>query len=126
MLSGDIPWDVEGGDLSKDGKLLAFVTNENGISRLHILDLEKKQERDVPELPSAVIGGLEWHDNNKDLGFVMTSARSPADVYSLDITTGKVDRWTKSETGGLNAEQFVEPNWINPAAIAAIREYGGA
>jgi dipeptidyl aminopeptidase/acylaminoacyl peptidase len=112
VLSGDIPWDVEGGDLSKDGKLLAFVTNENGISKLHVLDLEKKQERDLPELPSAVIAGLEWHDNNKDLGFVMTSARSPADVYSLDITTGKVERWTKSETGGLNAEKFVEPELI--------------
>ena len=24
------------------------------------------------------------------------------------------------------AQQFVEPNWINPAAIEAIREYGGA
>jgi ankyrin repeat protein len=24
------------------------------------------------------------------------------------------------------AEQFVEPNWVNPAAIEAIREYGGA
>ncbi len=112
VLSGDIPWDVEGGDLSKDGKLLAFVTNENGISRLHVLDLETKQERPLPELPSAVIGGLEWHDNNRDLGFVMTSARSPADVYSLDITTGKVDRWTKSETGGLDAEKFSEPELI--------------
>jgi dipeptidyl aminopeptidase/acylaminoacyl peptidase len=112
VLSGDIPWDVEGGDLSKDGKLLAFVTNENGISKLHVLDVEKKQELAVPDLPAAVIGGLEWHDNNRDLGFVMTSARSPADVYSLDITTGKVDRWTKSETGGLNADTFVEPELI--------------
>ncbi len=112
VLSGDIPWDVEGGDLSKDGKLLAFVTNENGISKLHVLDVEKKQELAVPDLPAAVIGALEWHDNNRDLGFVMTSARSPADVYSLDITTGKVDRWTKSETGGLNADTFVEPELI--------------
>ncbi|MEX2112676.1 MAG: S9 family peptidase [Pirellulales bacterium] len=112
VLSGDIPWDVEGGDLSKDGKLLAFVTNENGISRLHVLDLAAKRELPLPELPSAVIGGLEWHDNNRDLGFVMTSARSPADVYSLDITTGKVDRWTKSETGGLDAEKFSEPELI--------------
>ena len=66
----------------------------------------------MPDLPAAVIGALVGHDNNRDLGFVMTSARSPADVYSLDITTGKVDRWTKSETGGLNADTFVEPELI--------------
>ncbi len=112
VLSGDIPWDVESADLSHDRKLLAFVTNENGISRLHVLNVETKQELPLPKLPSAVIGGVEWHDNNRDLGFVMTSARSPADVYSLDITTGKVDRWTKSETGGLDADKFSEPELI--------------
>ncbi len=112
ILSGDIPWDVESADLSHDRKLMAFVTNENGISRLHVLDAETKQELPLPELPSAVIGGVEWHANNRDLGFVMTSARSPADVYSLDINTGKVDRWTKSETGGLDADKFSEPELI--------------
>ncbi len=38
VLSGDIPWDVEKLDLSSDGALLAFFTNEDGISRLHLLD----------------------------------------------------------------------------------------
>jgi dipeptidyl aminopeptidase/acylaminoacyl peptidase len=56
--------------------------------------------------------GLNWHANNKDLGFTLTSARSPADVYSLDVTTNKVDRWTVSETGGLNTTTFSEPELV--------------
>jgi len=112
FLSGDIPWDVEAVSLSFDGKLLAFVTNENGISRLHLLDTATGKRRTVPELPTGVFASLQWHENNRDLGFVITSARSPADVYSLDVTTQKVDRWTASETGGLDAATFVEPKLV--------------
>ncbi|MEP6741276.1 MAG: alpha/beta fold hydrolase, partial [bacterium] len=46
--------------------------------------------------------------NSRDLGFTMNSARTPADVYSLDTRTGKLDRWTESETGGLNTSEFSE------------------
>ena len=42
----------------------------------------------------------------------LSSARSPADVYSLDVTTGKLERWTESETGGLNAASFSEPELV--------------
>jgi dipeptidyl aminopeptidase/acylaminoacyl peptidase len=42
----------------------------------------------------------------------MNSARSPNDVYSLDVKTGKVERWTESETGGLQAATFIEPQLI--------------
>jgi dipeptidyl aminopeptidase/acylaminoacyl peptidase len=55
---------------------------------------------------------MQWHENNKDLAFYISSARTPADVYSTDLTSGKVDRWTYSETGGLNASTFVEPELI--------------
>jgi dipeptidyl aminopeptidase/acylaminoacyl peptidase len=112
-LTADIPWDVESARLSFDGKQIAFVTNENGISRLRRLDTGTKKQLDVPELPTGVISHVQWHENNRDLGFVITSARSPADVYSLDVSTGKVDRWTSSETGGLNAATFVEPKLIS-------------
>ncbi len=59
-----------------------------------------------------IIGGLEWHNNGRDLGLVLTSARSPSDVYSLDVTTGTLERWTESETGGLNAQAFSEPELV--------------
>jgi dipeptidyl aminopeptidase/acylaminoacyl peptidase len=112
-LTTEIPWDVESARLSLDGKRIALVTNENGISRLRLLDTETKKQLEVPPLPAGVISHVQWHENNHDLGFVITSARSPADVYSLDITSGKVDRWTTSETGGLNAADFVEPKLVS-------------
>src|SRR5207237_3332308 len=38
FLASHISWDVDDFDLSEDGKTLAFVTNEAGISALHLLD----------------------------------------------------------------------------------------
>ena len=111
-LTTDIKWDVDEVELSDNGKTLAFVTNEDGISKLYLLDTNTRQYRLVSGIPTGLIGGLSFHKNNRDLGFVVTSARSTADVYSLDVTTGKVERWTFSETGGLNTANFSEPQLI--------------
>src|SRR5262249_56702449 len=93
------------------GATLAFVTNEDGVDTLRLLDTATGKERPVPALGLGlgVIGALKWHPNGKDLAFGYSSARSPADVYSLDVATGKVERWTESETGGLNTSTFAEP-----------------
>ena len=111
-LTSHIPWDVDSFALSPDGKTIAFETNEEGLSVLHLLDTASGKEKPAPKLPVGLIGGLEWHNNGRDLGLVLTSARSPSDVYSLDVTTGKLERWTESETGGLNAQAFSEPELV--------------
>ncbi len=111
-LTDHIKWDVDAFDLSPDGSPIAFVTNEDGVSRLRLLDTKTRKEKTPPQLPVGLIGGLDWHDNGRDLGFTMTSARSTADVYSLDVKTGKVERWTFSETGGLNTEKFADAELV--------------
>jgi dipeptidyl aminopeptidase/acylaminoacyl peptidase len=111
-LTADIPWNVDTFDVSRDGKLIGFVTNEDGVSKLHVINSKTGRTVHSPKLPLGVIGGVEWHDNSRDLAFSMNSARSPTDAYSLDMKTGEVQRWTASETGGLNAETFVEPELV--------------
>lgn len=111
-LTNHIPWDIEQLRLSHDGQILAFTANENGASVLHLLDTATGQERPLPALPIGQVYGLNWHKNNRDLGFTLMSARSNADVYALDVTTGRVERWTESETGGLNTQIFPEPELV--------------
>lgn len=111
-LTTDIKWDVDEIDLSDDGKTLAFVTNEDGISKLYLMNTATGKYRPVAGIPTGLIGGVTFHKNNRDLGFVVTAARSTADVYSVDVVTNKLDRWTNSETGGLNTATFAEPQLI--------------
>ena len=112
-LTTNIPWDVDELALSYDGKTIAFVTNEDGFGVLHLLDTKTRKEKPVPALPKGVITGISWHKNSRDLGFNLSSARSSSDVYSLDVQTGEVERWTFSETGGLNTANFPEPELIH-------------
>jgi dipeptidyl aminopeptidase/acylaminoacyl peptidase len=111
-LTPDIPWDVDDFEMSDDGKTIAFVTNEDGISRLYLMDTARRAYRRVAGLPAGLLGGLRFHPNGRDLGFTLNFARSPSDVYSLDTRTGKIQRWTESETGGLSTASFVEPELV--------------
>ena len=113
FLTAHIHWDVEDFDITPDGKTIAFTTNEDGFSVLHLLDTKTGREKPAPKLPAGLIFGVKWHPNGRDLAFGVTGSRSPSDVYSVDVTTGKVDRWTSSETGGLNSETFSEAELVH-------------
>ena len=113
-LSSDVSWDVDRFALSPDGRTLAFVTNEDGVDVLRLLDTASGRQRPRPDLGAGlrVIGALDWHANSKDLAFTQSSALTTSDVYSLDIATGKVERWTESESGGLNQARFSQPELV--------------
>jgi dipeptidyl aminopeptidase/acylaminoacyl peptidase len=103
-------WDVEGFDVADDGSFVAYIVNEAGSSRLRLLDTESGSVRTVP-LPAGTITGLDvapWGE----IGLTFTSAKSPADAFSVDPVTLAVKRWTVSETGGLDPNANVEPELL--------------
>ena len=112
LLRPSLKWDTQGFELSRDGARLAYVVNVDGTETLHALETASGKELHLPKLPSGGIGGVRWHANGRDLGFSVTSARSPSDVYSVNVDTGALERWTASETGGLDANAFSEPKLI--------------
>jgi protease II len=106
-----LSWDVDSFEISKDGRTIAFVSNEAGISKLSLMDVATGAVRRVESLPAGQIGGLEFASWGP-LGFTMTSAKSATDSYSLDPATLAVTRWTASETGGLDPSVNVEPELV--------------
>ena len=114
VLSAHIDWDVDDFDVSPDGKTIAFVTNEDGRDVLHLLDTATGKEKPMPKLGLGlgILGGLQWHEKSDILAFTFSSARSPSDIYTFEPASGKVERWTESETGGLNAAVFSEPELV--------------
>ena len=111
VLTAGLSWDVDEFALSWDGKRIAFLTNEDGLSALHLMDTATGKELHVPKLPVGVVGGLIWHHNNHELAFGITSASLPGDCFSLDIDSGKLDRWTMSESA-VKTDAFREPELI--------------
>ncbi len=99
ITESEANWDVERFDLSVDGKLIAYVKDEDGLSVIHVRRTANNTEVPLPKLPVGVVGSMRWHKNGQDLGFSLNNARGPGDVYSIDVASGKVERWTTSETG---------------------------
>ncbi len=112
VLTDGLDWDVETFDLSSDGSLLAYSANEDGVSHLHFLDAGSGEQRPAPVLPAGRLSGLRFRPGSSEVGFALSWARSPNDVYSYDPSYGVLWRWTESETGGLDPQLFVEPELV--------------
>ena len=107
------PWDVQAMDISADGSLLAYTINAGGISELHLLDLASGEPRPTPELPSGLIGGVQFSPDGKHLGFSHSYAGSPGDAWTFELASGTLERWTESEVGGLDTSRFRAPELIS-------------
>src|SRR5213082_938424 len=107
-----VHWDVETFDLAHDGKLLAFVTDEEGLSVLHVRDTTNGREMPLPHIPAGAIGGLRWHKTGHELGFSLNNSRGPGDCYSLDVANEKLERWTNSETA-VKTESLLQAELIH-------------
>ena len=114
-LTAAIPWDVDDFAVARDRKRIAAVANAGGTSRLHVYELPGGREvllSGRSPLPAGVISGLSWHPDGRELAFTLSSARSPADAYVLDVKRGSLERWTESEVGGLDPNSFSEPEIV--------------
>jgi dipeptidyl aminopeptidase/acylaminoacyl peptidase len=115
--------DVELFDVSRDGRYLAWTSNDNGFSRLTVADQQRKLELTPPGLPvGSVIASLGFDRSGKRLALSIETAQSPRDVYVYDLEGGALTRWTHSEAGPVDLASFVPaepvkfPTWDRVAA----------
>jgi dipeptidyl aminopeptidase/acylaminoacyl peptidase len=111
-ITTNINWDVEAFDLSKDGKRLAFITNEAGESKLYLQIISTAKSFVIRNLGRGVYTGLAFHKNSNQLALTVNSAQSPSDVYVISTSNGKTERWTESETGGIITSELTFPKLV--------------
>lgn len=112
IVGADVPWNVTRFAQSRDGARLAYVTNEDGVSVLRVIRAADLRPEPLPPLPMGQVGGLEFSPDGNRLALSLNTATSPADVYVVDLAAGAVERWTRSEVGGLDTAAFVAPTLI--------------
>jgi dipeptidyl aminopeptidase/acylaminoacyl peptidase len=117
-ITKSIPWDVTEFALSPDGRRGAFTTNEEGVSRLYLLDTRSRRFWLVNNMPVGVIFGLRFHSDNRRLAMTLSTAQTPSDVFVMQLgrspaTIKSLQRWTFSEVGGLDTSRFVAPRLVH-------------
>jgi dipeptidyl aminopeptidase/acylaminoacyl peptidase len=111
-ITANIPWDIEDFDVSVDGRYIAYVANEDGHSRLTIVDTMQKLEQAPVGLPNGRIGNLRFDKTGKRLAMSAESSQSPRDVYVYDLTRSAIERWTRSEVGPVDVASFVQSELV--------------
>jgi dipeptidyl aminopeptidase/acylaminoacyl peptidase len=111
-LTKSVRWNAVNLAMSPDGRQLAVSINEDGYVRLYLLDT-RTQALSPLEVPKGVVTGLKFPLQRSDvLAFSMGDARSPMDVWTVDLKSRKTSRWTRSEVGGIDPTLFVEPELV--------------
>ena len=114
------PWDVEAVELSRDGRVAAWVVNENGVSRLFVrrlaagaLDGEAWRAAPVVEVPmpeAGVIAALALSADGRRAVLLINRSRRPAEVYTVEL----------AEVGP--SRQIAPPRQVTDGFIGAIPE----
>jgi dipeptidyl aminopeptidase/acylaminoacyl peptidase len=111
-LSRAVRWDVEELAVARDGSRVAFAVNAGGWSEVWLLDPRSGALRKA-DVGRAVVSRLRFPDRRSGTLFLaMQHGRGPTDVYALDVAKGKLERWTRSEVGGLDPSAFVAPEMV--------------
>jgi dipeptidyl aminopeptidase/acylaminoacyl peptidase len=107
-----INWDIDDLALSPDGRWLAFTANEAGVGTLYLLDTRTNAATRVKGVPPGSVQGVEWRPKSSELSFNLTSPKAPWNAYSLDVTSGKIERWTTADTGSVDVSRLSDAELI--------------
>jgi dipeptidyl aminopeptidase/acylaminoacyl peptidase len=113
QLTDHIKWDVDEFVISRDGRYLGYVVNEDGASRLGVMDLVQRADLIPPELPFGVIGSIGFDPASKRLAFGMQTPSQPSDVFVWTLADGGFERWTESEIGPFDAKALPAPTLVH-------------
>jgi dipeptidyl aminopeptidase/acylaminoacyl peptidase len=122
VASGGYEWvetpehDVEEIAASDDGRVFAWLVNEDGYDRLRLRDMESGRDLPVPDLPDGSRPHLTGFQppialsaDGSRAAVILAGPRRPPDVYVIETATGAVRAVTESWIGGGFAEDELTP-----------------
>jgi dipeptidyl aminopeptidase/acylaminoacyl peptidase len=111
--------DVDDVKLSEDGRILAWLVNEEGYDRLRLRDLESGREltADLPAGARPHLTGAEpplaLSPDGSHAALILASPRRPPEVWLVDTGSGGARAATDSRIGGLREDDLVDVELVS-------------
>ena len=113
-------FDVEDVGLSRDGRVLALLVNEDGWDVLRLRDLETGRELPEPALPRGARPHLTGFQppiaisaDGSRAALVLAGPRRPGEVYVVETETGEARPATESRIGGLHEDELADVELVS-------------
>jgi dipeptidyl aminopeptidase/acylaminoacyl peptidase len=116
-------FDIDNVDVSGDGRFLAWTRNEDGYSRLSVIERSSGRGLQVPEFPEGVYV-LDFARSAPALGLLISGPGTPGDVWTWNPVTGQSARAVPSSLGGLSPRHFVAPDSLRYRARDGVELQG--
>lgn len=117
-LLEETEWDAEALALSPDGRWLAYALNVDGYSHLILRDLRRGDRMRVEGLPPGVVGArldthrVEFSPDGARLAFSFEGARHNPDIWTYEIQSGELVRYTRSSLAGIPRDALADPKLV--------------
>jgi dipeptidyl aminopeptidase/acylaminoacyl peptidase len=108
--------DVEGVELSRDGRYLVASRNVDGYSDVLLFNGRGRRMPD-PQIPEGIVGGFEFSPDSGRLAFTLTGPERNPDVWIVDLPDGEARRLTRSSTAGIPPRSFRKPRVVRYASF---------
>jgi len=112
--------DIEEVGVSRDGRVLAWLVNENGWDMLKLRDLQTGRDLPDPDLPRGARPHLTGFQppiavsaDGARVAVILSGPRRPGEVWVVDTETGESHAVTESRIGGLREDDLVDVELIS-------------
>jgi dipeptidyl aminopeptidase/acylaminoacyl peptidase len=109
--------EIEFIDGSADGRILAWVENDDGWARVRVRDLAADTELPEPKLPQGTISvygpGMSLSRDGARLAIVWEQPERPQELYVVDTATGDARVLTENRFAGLGSLALASPELIH-------------
>jgi dipeptidyl aminopeptidase/acylaminoacyl peptidase len=112
--------DVEDLKVSHDGRLLAWLVNDDGHARLRLRDLETGSDLPAPQLPDGARPHLTGDEpplalspDGSRAALILSTPRRPPEAWVVDVESGTARPLTDSRVGGLREDDLVDVELIS-------------
>jgi dipeptidyl aminopeptidase/acylaminoacyl peptidase len=113
LLTPLIHWDVGEITLSKNRERLSFSVNENGFSRIYLMNTKTNEFQQLPGLPLGIINRLRFNPTGVVLAMSIKTPQEPESVYAMDLRGFSLTLCTSGELGGLDRGRMIAPTIIH-------------
>lgn len=101
-------WDVAYANDSPTGRYNVSLINEDGSSKVTIMDTKLKRPVNLKRLPQGNIGNVRFSDDETKIAFTINGDRAPTNIHIASLETGNQQALTSALNPKIKSDMLVE------------------